>query len=116
MFNKRTTTEIGILAETDAVKYLIKKGYKIVDRNFKNKLCEIDIIAKKDKIIYFVEVKYRHSAFNGDGVDAITPKKLDKMSFAAELWVNCQNWPGEYQLAAISLSGYPAKVDSFITI
>ena len=54
-----TKREIGDIGEKYAETYLRKKGYKILERNFLRKCGEIDIIAKKDDCIIFVEVKTR---------------------------------------------------------
>lgn len=93
----------GHNAEKRAADYLKTQGFHILELNWKTKYCEIDIVAKKTGIIYFVEVKYRRSARQGYGFEYITPKKLQQMRFAAELWVHNQSWIGEYQLAAVSL-------------
>jgi Holliday junction resolvase-like predicted endonuclease len=73
-------------------------------RNWRTKVCEIDIVANKNKIIYFVEVKYRSSDKQGSGFEYITPKKLSQMGFAAEIWVQQNNWNGDYRIAAAELS------------
>ncbi|MFH1956324.1 MAG: YraN family protein [Patescibacteria group bacterium] len=49
--------EIGNLGEDLACEFLMKHGYKILDRNYRKKWGEIDIIAIKNNIIHFVEVK-----------------------------------------------------------
>lgn len=54
---KTEKQKIGEIGENIAVKHLVKQGYKILDRNFRKPWGEIDIIAKKDNILYFVEVK-----------------------------------------------------------
>lgn len=48
---------VGKKGEEIAVKHLVKLGFKIIDRNYRQKLGEIDIVAEKNKIIHFVEVK-----------------------------------------------------------
>jgi putative endonuclease len=55
--NKTEKQKIGEIGENIAVKHLVKQGYKILDRNFRKPWGEIDIVAKKDDILYFVEVK-----------------------------------------------------------
>src|SRR6056297_2119129 len=52
---------IGEIGEEIAVKYLRKEGYYIVERNYRNKFGEIDIIAAKDEFTIFIEVKSRSS-------------------------------------------------------
>jgi Holliday junction resolvase-like predicted endonuclease len=95
----------GHSAEVRAAEYLKSHGYKVKELNWKTKYCEIDIVAEKDKAIYFVEVKSRKNSKQGFGLDYITPSKLRQMRFAAEMWVSNNSWPGEYQLAAIGIDG-----------
>ena len=97
-------TDIGAYGEQVAVAYLEKLGYKIIDRNWKTRLCEIDIIAQKGDTLYFVEVKYRSSGAYGDGFAYITPKKLKQMHFAAEMWLQSHAWDKEVSLSALSVT------------
>jgi uncharacterized protein (TIGR00252 family) len=90
----------GQVAEQTVAEFLESNGYKILDRNWKTKFCEIDIIAKKDKVLHFVEVKFRSSNAAGDGFEYITKTKLRQMSFAADLWVSKNNYGDEYVLSA----------------
>lgn len=53
----RNTHQKGVIGEEIALKYLINREFVIIDRNFRKRWGEIDIIAKKDKIIHFIEVK-----------------------------------------------------------
>lgn len=82
-----------------------QNGFNLVDKNWKTKVCEIDLIMKNQKIIYFVEVKYRGSLLQGDGFEYITPRKLKKMTFAAEVWKKHNIWTGDYRLMAAAVSG-----------
>lgn len=93
----------GHAAEKEAATYLQKHGFNIKQLNWRTKYCEIDIIAEKDKAIYFVEVKSRKNMSQGSGLEYITSAKLRQMGFAAEMWVSENNWSGDYQLAAISI-------------
>ncbi|MCR5763149.1 MAG: YraN family protein [Treponema sp.] len=52
-----STHEKGVMGEDRAVKYLSDHGYSIIDRNFRTRSGEIDIIAQKDSYLVFVEVK-----------------------------------------------------------
>lgn len=82
--NKITTKQIGDRAEEITAEYLRQNGHTILDRNWKTKFCEIDIVSQREDTIYFTEVKYRKNANQGGGMAAITPKKLRQMKFAAE--------------------------------
>ncbi len=101
----RTNYQAGHDAEKRAAVYLEKHGFKIRELNWKTRYCEIDIVAERDGRIYFVEVKYRRNAAHGIGLDYITARKLRQMQFAAQMWVQAYDWPGEYQLVAIGIDG-----------
>ena len=78
--------EVGKLGEDIACKYLIKKGYKIIKRNFKKPWGEIDIIARAPgKTLVFVEVK---AVSEGEikAEDQLTKAKLKKLKRAACLY------------------------------
>ncbi|HEU5004631.1 MAG TPA: YraN family protein [Candidatus Saccharimonadales bacterium] len=103
------TTEQGRAAEVAVANQLKSQGYEIIAQNWRTRLCEIDIVAKKKKTIYFVEVKYRASSLQGDGFDHITARKLQQMTFAARNWVAENDWRGDYCLLAAAVSGIDAS-------
>ena len=109
-----TTTAAGQKAELTATNYLEMRGYDILERNYRRPRCEIDIVARTNDVVYFVEVKYRKSDSQGGGLEAITQTKLRQMQFAAETWVDDYKWRGDYQLAAIEVGGKEFAVLSFI--
>jgi len=110
-----TTTELGQRAEQAAARYLAANGFQVVELNFSvPKLCEIDIIAVQNDVIYFVEVKYRSSSVGGGGLEYITPTKLRHMQRAAQVWIRQNRFQGSYTLAAIEVSGKDYVVTSFI--
>lgn len=111
-----TNFQTGHDAEKQAAEFMERQGYKILELNWRTKYCEIDVVASKSKTIYFTEVKYRRSAAYGGGMEYITPKKLKQMKFAAEMWVSNKKWPGEYQLAAIELTGPTFEITNFLTV
>lgn len=73
----------GKNAESTAEKYLRKKGYKILERNYRTDLGEVDIIARHKGAIVFVEVKARKSNRYGAAKFAVTPSKQRKISMVA---------------------------------
>ena len=106
----------GQVAETFAAEYLVSEGFDIVERNWKTKWCEIDIVAIKNGAVHFVEVKYRRNDKAGDGLEAITKKKQQQMTFAARMWLHThQQFPyRDVQLAAMSLTGEPIRLVSWL--
>ncbi|MCX5669677.1 MAG: YraN family protein [Candidatus Omnitrophica bacterium] len=75
--------EFGKAAEDAAVKFLKAKGYKILERNYKNNFGEIDIIAQQNGVICFVEVKARHSLVLGSPQEAVNSSKQRQISRVA---------------------------------
>ena len=75
--------KFGEKSENLAVWYLKKNGYKILEQNYRNRMGEIDIIAKEKKTLVFVEVKSRRSIRYGSPKLAVTPKKQRKISMVA---------------------------------
>lgn len=104
----------GHEAEQFAAEHLEHLGYEILELNYRTRWCEIDIVARKDGIVSFVEVKYRQSAGQGGGLDYITPAKLRQMRFAAENWAAEHDFDGVWQLAALEVSGADFAVTDFI--
>ena len=82
MFSKR---EIGIEGEDLAEKALRKRGYKIVEKNYRSKFGEIDIIAEEKGCLVFVEVKRRTTGSFGDSLEAVDEKKKRHMIRSA-MW------------------------------
>lgn len=80
--NKITSKQLGDRGEQVVVDYLVTAGHEIVARNYKTKLFEVDIISRKDRALYFTEVKYRGSNDFGAGLDFIDKKKQEKMRLA----------------------------------
>ncbi len=105
----------GRAAEAAAAEFLKKKKFKILAKNWRTRYCEIDIIARKKKIIYFTEVKYRQTARQGSGLEYITPAKLRQMELAARFWTAENEWQGDYRLAAIEVSGPAYEITNFLT-
>lgn len=75
--------KFGEKGESQAVRYLKKNGYKILEQNYRTPLGEIDIIAKEKDTIVFVEVKSRKSIRFGSPKWAVTAKKQRKISMVA---------------------------------
>ena len=77
--------DFGKWGEEIAATYLLEKGFEILSRNWRHERKEIDIIAQREGILYFIEVKTRHGeVWNAE--EAITPKKRVLMWRAMMAW------------------------------
>ena len=79
--------ELGKLGELLAAKYLEAEGYSIAERNWRINRLEIDLIAKKDDTLVFVEVKTRSNTEHGHPEMAVTPRKERLISAAATAYM-----------------------------
>lgn len=78
------TRDLGVFGEDLAVKFLQKNGYKILQRNFRSRFGEIDIVAQDKDTLVFVEAKTRWSQSFGPPEEAITPWKIKRMIKAGQ--------------------------------
>jgi len=83
---KRHNKDIGSFGEALAGDYLIRKGYKILDKNAKQSYKEVDIIAEKDGWTIFVEVKTRTSSVYGGASEALTARKISHIKRAISIY------------------------------
>lgn len=111
-----STKDIGDKAEQKVSEFLQQQGHMIVERNWRTKFCEIDIISQKDEIIYFTEVKYRRSADQGGGIVAITANKLKQMKFAAEFFAQRHKLATDLQLCVATVGGDDFIIDQFLEL
>lgn len=112
-----TSKSIGNEAESLAADHLCGLGHEILDRNWKTKYCEIDIVSKFEDVIYFTEVKYRKQQNQGGGLAAITAKKLKQMKFASELYAASKALVNsDMRLSAISVQGTPPEIEEFLEV
>lgn len=70
---------LGFYGEEYACGFLRAKGYKILQRNFRNRLGEIDLIAQQGKVVCFIEIKTRKSSRYGAPFEAVHSTKQHKM-------------------------------------
>jgi len=108
---ERTTKSIGDEAETLAAQFLENDGHTVLERNWKTKFCEVDIISAKGSTIYFTEVKYRKDDTHGDGLAAVTAKKQQQMRFAAEYYLAVRQLGSALaHIAVVAVAGAPMRV------
>ena len=80
--------QLGKKGEQMAVDFLTKRGYDIVERNYRFDKAEVDIIAKKENILAIIEVKTRSTSDFGDPQDFVKPKQIQRLVKAVDEYVN----------------------------
>jgi putative endonuclease len=81
---------LGIKGENLAVKFLKEKGYRIIARNYKTPVGEIDIIAQDGNTVVFIEVKTRADEFFGQPFEAVNKRKRQKLKNVALFYLKRQ--------------------------
>ena len=97
------TTDIGNNYETVAAEFLTKLGYKIIEKNYRVKVGEIDIIASEKKTIVFVEVKFRKNNNYGNPYEFVTTQKQQKIIKAALLYIKQHKLKTDFRFDVISI-------------
>lgn len=85
--NKR---QLGSSRETEAASYLIRRGYQILERNYRIRQGEIDLIARDGNYLVFIEVKYRKNEGSGHPAEAVDARKQQRIRQAAEHYLYCR--------------------------
>lgn len=114
--SKDPRTRVGQKGEDLAFNLLKKKGYKILERNYKSSLGEIDIIAREGKTLVFVEVKTRLTSDFGTAKWAVGPRKQKKVSLVALDYLKRHSLlehPARFDVVAIDIDQGQETVELF---
>ena len=96
----------GNIAEDKASKFLQDKGFMIIDRNFYSRFGEIDIIATKDAVLHFIEVK---SGLDYElAIQNITPRKLSRFIKTISVYIKKNSLNADFMIDAVVVT--PKKI------
>ena len=104
---KNWRQELGKWGETTAASYLINQGLEILKRNYRCEYGEIDLIAKEDETIVFVEVKTRSSSTYGLPEEAVDAAKQEHIVASAENYLMENSFNEDWRVDVISIIGQP---------
>lgn len=82
-----TKQAAGAWGEDLALRYLTRRGYTLVERNYRTRRGEIDLIVRKEGVLVFVEVKLRRTTSFGNPLEAVTPRKQRTLRSLAEQYL-----------------------------
>ena len=108
--------QMGLSGEERACRELVGRGYAILERRYRLRHGEIDIIARDGVVLVFVEVKTRHGAEYGGGAEAITRLKRRRMTRVAEAYLARQGLvdvPCRFDVVVVSLGGPGPAIELF---
>jgi putative endonuclease len=94
---RRAAERKGHWAETQAALLLRLKGYRIIERRFRSRAGEIDLIARRGRRLAFVEVKARRTL--DQAAWAVTPRQQARIARAAEHWLAIQGETREFDMS-----------------
>lgn len=104
--------ELGMMGEKLALDYLKKNRFKILETNYRSNHGEIDIIARKKKTLFFIEIKTRSSDAFGTPAESVTAKKQEHLIKTAEYYLyNQRRTFTEHSFSVIEI--YPDGNDSY---
>jgi putative endonuclease len=84
---QQSSRQKGDRGENLALRYLVEKGYEALERNYRTRHGEIDLVVRGERALVFVEVKLRRGTGFGDPLEVVTPKKQAKVRLMAEQYL-----------------------------
>lgn len=102
----------GQEGEELAAEFLVQKGFRILERNFRYKHCEVDLIVLKGDWLIFIEVKMRSSLAFGNPEIFVDRNKRHHVRRASRHYIYSRNWTGNvrFDIVAITRDGYEDSI------
>jgi putative endonuclease len=108
--------DFGASGEELAAGWLVKQGFELIDRNWRFRKAEIDIICKRNNIPHFVEVKSRSSNNFGFPETGVTPKKIRMLLQGINEWMYIHPEYKNFQLDILSITTRHGQEAEFFLI
>ena len=106
--------DLGRIGEDDAADYLVREGYRIIDRNWRSGHKELDIVAERDGVLVIVEVKTRRDARFGKPEDAVSMPKIRRIVLAADAYVRLNRIDLPVRFDIITVLGQNRRVNHIV--
>ncbi len=94
----------GDAAERQAEEFLKSRGFAIVERNFRTRMGEIDLVAKDGETAVFVEVRSRSSSAFGSPEETVTAPKRRRLILTAQAWAQSRAWEGPMRFDVVAIT------------
>ncbi|HEX6316342.1 MAG TPA: YraN family protein [Gemmatimonadaceae bacterium] len=109
----RQTVQFGLQGERVAERWLRSRGWKVLQRRYRSGHRDIDLIAQRDELVAFVEVKARIGVNFGDPVEAVHWRKRQQLVRSAFTWIDRHGRPGDvyrFDVIGVLVSGERVRV------
>ncbi|MEX0800310.1 MAG: YraN family protein [Dehalococcoidia bacterium] len=103
----RSRRDLGDFGERVAAAHLEANGYRIVERNFRVREGEVDIIAERDSTLVFVEVRTRRGEAMGSAAESVTATKAAHLLAVAAAYAQARDWSSDQRIDVIAVSLAP---------
>ena len=100
---KQFNTQTGKLGEKLASEYLKRKGYRILEQNYRTRYAEIDLVARKKDVLVFVEVRTKIGEQFGTPEETLNSRKLQKVKRNAFSYASRVKWNKLYRVDAVCI-------------
>lgn len=109
-------TQKGTNGEEIAIAYLLKSGYEILEKNWRHKHLEIDIIASINNTLVIIEVKLRANNYFGNPEEFVTKTKQKRVIKAADFYIkeNNINWETRFDIVSVIQNPSELTVEHFV--
>lgn len=97
--------QTGVRGEKMAEEFLLQQGFKLIERNFRSRFGEIDLIMNDGNAVVFVEVKYRNTNSYGQAGDAVNFHKMRKIVKTAEHFIIKNSIKALCRFDVVSING-----------
>ena len=107
------TQALGETGERVAERWLVRHGWRVIQRRFRSGHRDIDIVAERDGTVAFVEVKARSGDRFGDPVEAVGWRKQRELARSAAVWISRHGRPGEtyrFDVVGVLMQGERVRV------
>ncbi len=111
---KQCTKTVGDNAENQACNYLQQQGLKLIERNYRSRRGEIDLVMQQDKTLVFVEVRLRTNERFGSAAESVTPRKQGRIIAAAQHYLQQQPNSLACRFDVVAISGKEAPSINWI--
>lgn len=107
--------ETGQIGEEAAARFLEQKGYQVLERNYRYKKAEIDLIVRKENLLVFVEVKTRTNLAFGMPETFVSARKAQLITKAADEYIFANNWHGNirFDIVAVIIKDQQMELEHF---